>query len=43
MNNFFDKLVDIRKEKNICLTGMTDEFFCVYLSKLFKDEKRDIL
>lgn len=43
MNNFFDELIDIRKEKNICLTGMTDEFFCVYLSKLFKEEKRDIL
>ena len=43
MNNFFDNLVDIRKEKNICLTGMTDEFFCVYLSKLFKEEKRNIL
>ena len=43
MNNFFDNLIDIRKEKNICLTGMTDEFFCVYLSKLFKEEKRNIL
>ncbi len=43
MNNFFDNLVDIRKEKNICLTGMTDEFFCVYLSKIFKEENRDIL
>jgi len=43
MNNFFDNLVEIIKEKNICLTGMTDEFFCVYLSKLFKEEKRNIL
>ena len=43
MNSFFDKLVEIRNEKNICLTGMTDEFFCVYLSKLFKKENRDIL
>ena len=43
MNNYFDNLVDIRKEKNICLTGMTDEFFCVYLSKLFKEKNRDIL
>ncbi|MBE6150615.1 MAG: transcription-repair coupling factor [Firmicutes bacterium] len=43
MNNFFDNLIDIRKEKNICITGMTDEFFCVYLSKLFKEEKRNIL
>ena len=43
MNNFFNDLIDIRKEKNICLTGMTDEFFCVYLSKLFKEQNRDIL
>lgn len=43
MNNFFEQILDIRKEKNICLTGMTDEFFCVYLSKLFKEEKRDII
>jgi len=43
MNNFFDSLVDIKKEKNICLTGMTDEFFCVYLSKLFKEQKRNII
>lgn len=43
MTNFFDSLIDIRKEKNICLTGMTDEFFCVYLSKLFKEDKRSIL
>ena len=43
MNSFFDELVNIRKEKNICLTGMTDEFFCVYLSKKFKEENRDIL
>ena len=43
MTNFFDSLIEIRKEKNICLTGMTDEFFCVYLSKLFKEENRNIL
>ena len=43
MNNFFDNLVDIKKENNICLTRITDEFFCVYLSKLFKEEKRNIL
>ncbi len=43
MQSFFDKLVDIREENNICLTGMTDEFFCVYLSKLFKERNKDIL
>ncbi len=43
MNNFFDELVTLQNEKNICLTGMTDEFFCVYLSKLFKEQNRDLL
>ena len=43
MNNFFDDLIVLKEEKNICLTGMTDEFFCVYLSKLFKEKNRDIL
>ena len=43
MNNFFKNLIELRKEKNICLTGMTDEFFCVYLSKLFEEENRNIL
>lgn len=43
MNNFFDDLIVLKEEKNICLTGMTDEFFCVYLSKLCKEKNRDIL
>ena len=43
MNNIFDKLIEIRNEKNICLTGMTDEFFCLYISKYFREKNRDVI
>jgi len=43
MYNFLSKIIKIREEKNICLTGMTDEFFCAYLSKLMLEKRRNIL
>ena len=43
MNNISDKLIEIRNEKNICLTGMTDEFFCLYISKYFREKSRDVI
>ena len=41
--DLFDKIIDIKNEKNMGLYGMTDEFFCVYVSKLFKNNKENIL
>ena len=40
---FLDKLINIHKENYVGLSGMTDEFFCVYINKLQKEEKRNIL
>ena len=39
--NVFDKILNINYEKGMGITGATDEFFCVYLSKLSK--KKNIL
>ena len=41
--NIFDNLFTIDKIKNIGLKGMTDESFCVYINKLFKEKNRSIL
>ena len=37
-DNFFEKIYD----KNIALTGMTEELFAVYVNKLY-DSKKNIL
>lgn len=39
--NVFDKILNIDYEKGMGISGVTDEFFCVYLSKLSK--KKNIL
>ena len=41
--DLFDKIIDIKCEKNMGLCGMTDEFFCIYISKLFKTKNDNIL
>lgn len=41
--NIFDKIISIEEYKNIGISGMTDEFFCVYLNKLYEKEKTNIL
>ncbi len=41
--NFFDKFISIDVKKNMGIVGVTDEFFCVYLSRLLKKEKKNIL
>ena len=38
-----DNLIQIDRENNISLFGMTDEFFCAYINKLFNSSNRNIL
>ncbi len=40
---FFDSIIDIDIKKDMCITGFTDEFFCMYLYKLFEEKKKSIL
>ncbi len=42
MNNLFD-IFKIKYQENLGLSGMTDESFCLYLNKLYKEEKRGII
>ncbi len=41
--NIWDKLIDINYKKGMGITGITDEFFCLYVDKLLKCEQKDIL
>ena len=41
--NFLDKFIQVDVKKNMGIVGVTDEFFCVYLSRLLKKEKKNIL
>lgn len=41
--NIFDQLIKIDKTNNIGITGLTDEFFGVYLSQLLKQKQKSIL
>lgn len=41
--NFFDNFVKVDVKKNIGITGITDEFFCLYLNCLMKQKKKNIL
>ena len=41
--NIFDQLLPIQIKNNVGFTGMTDELFCIYLSRLFQKENRSIL
>ncbi len=41
--DFFDKIISIDETEKIGLLGMTDEFFSIYVDKLFKKSKRGIL
>ena len=43
MMNFLDDLNYNELTKNISLEGMTDEFFCLYISKLSKKTNRNII
>ena len=41
--SFFNNLVDINYENGMGISGITDEFFCVYLTNLLKKHKKNIL
>ncbi len=41
--NVFDKILNFEYKNNIGLVNMTDEFFALYLKKLFEKENNDIL
>ena len=38
-----DKIIQVDKYNNIGLLGMTDEFFCAYINKMFNESKSSIL
>ena len=41
--NFLDNFIQVDVKKNMGIVGVTDEFFCVYLSRILKKEKKNIL
>ena len=41
--NLFNDLVTIKDEKNIGLVGLNDEFFSLYINKLFNEQNKNIL
>ena len=41
--NFLDNLSCINQTENVSLHGMTDEFFCLYISKLSEKNNRNIV
>lgn len=41
--NLLDNLITIKDEKKIGLVGLNDEFFSLYINKLFKESKKNIL
>ena len=41
--NLFTDLVTIKYDKNIGLVGLNDEFFSLYINKMFNESKRNIL
>ena len=41
--NFFNNIIDIKYKKGMGISGVTDEFFCVYLYNLLKQSNKDIL
>jgi len=41
--NIFESLININYQNNSGITGITDEFFCVYLYELLKKQNKNIL
>ena len=41
--NVFDKLINVEYKKGLGISGITEEFFCVYLRNLLKKENKNIL
>ena len=40
---FLNKIIPIESINKTGLCGMTDEFFCAYISKLYSTKKSDVL
>ena len=40
---FFEEFIDINIQKNMGLYNLTDEFFCLYLNQLFRNDSKNIL
>lgn len=43
MNDILNKIIPIDNTKNIGLCGMTNEFFCAYVNRLFLEKSQNIL
>ena len=41
--NFWDEMFDVEYKKGMGISGITDEFFCLYVDKLLKSENKNIL
>jgi len=41
--NFYNEFINIELKKDMGITGLTDEFFCVYLNNIFNKESKNIL
>ncbi len=41
--SFYDQFIKIDKTNNIGITGLTDEFFAVYLSQLLRQKQKNVL
>ncbi len=41
--NVFDQMISIDIKKNMGMVGLTNEFFCLYLTKMLSQENKDIL
>ncbi len=41
--NFLNNYIDLDIEKDMSITNLNDEFFCVYVNKLFVEKKKNIL
>ena len=41
--SFLDEFINVKVEKNMGMVGLTDEFFCAYVNKLFLEQDKSIL
>lgn len=41
--DFLNDFIDIDLQKNMAISGLTDEFFCIYLSNILENNKKSIL
>ncbi len=41
--NFLNEFIEVKLEKNMGMVGLTDEFFCVYLNKIIRENNKNVL